>query len=140
MTRSWRGPSMSAFRVRHHFCRCGLTRGTPNEVKAVCAVSSMPLVLITRNPAVKSIRDIGENDKIAVPTLRVSIQPILLRMAAVKEFGEAQSNRLDARTVALSHPEAAQAMLSGNLGEITAHFTSAPYIQMELKKSGLRPI
>jgi NitT/TauT family transport system substrate-binding protein len=115
------------------------TRGTPSEVKAVSAVSSMPLVLITRNPAVKSIRDITEKDKIAVPSLRVSIQPILLRMAAAREFGEAQSNRLDARTIALSHPEATQAMLSG-AGEVTAHFTSAPYIQMQLKKPGLRPI
>ena len=115
------------------------TRGTPQEVRAVSAVSSMPLVLITRNPNVKSIRDITEKDKIAVPSLRVSIQPILLRIAAVREWGEKESNRLDARTVAMSHPEAAQAMLSG-AGEITAHFTSAPYIQMELKKPGLRPI
>lgn len=115
------------------------TRGTPQEVKAVSAVSSMPLMLITRNPSVKSIRDITEKDKIAVPSLRVSIQPILLRMAAAREFGEANSNRLDARTIALSHPEATQAMLSG-AGEVTAHFTSPPYIQMELKKPGLRPI
>jgi sulfonate transport system substrate-binding protein len=115
------------------------TRGTPNEVRAVSAVSSMPLVLITRNPAVKSIRDITDKDKIAVPSLRVSIQPILLRIAAAKEWGEKESNRLDVRTVALSHPEAAQAMLSG-AGEITCHFTSPPYIQMELKKPGLRPI
>ena len=115
------------------------TRGTPNEIRAVSAVSSMPLVLITRNPNVKSIRDITEKDKIAVPSLRVSIQPILLRMAAVREWGEKESNRLDARTVALSHPEAAQAMLSG-VGEVTAHFTSPPYIQLELKKQGLRPI
>ncbi len=115
------------------------TRGTADEVRAVSAVSSMPLVLLTRNPAVKSIRDITDKDKIAVPSLRVSIQPILLRIAAAKEWGEKESNRLDARTVALSHPEAAQAMLSA-AGEITCHFTSAPYIQMELKKQGVRPI
>lgn len=115
------------------------TKGTNNEVKAVSAVSAMPLMLITRNPSVKSIRDITEKDKIAVPSLRVSIQPILLRMAVVKEFGEANSGRLDPMTIALSHPEATQAMLSGG-GEVTAHFTSPPYIQMQLKKPGLRAI
>jgi NitT/TauT family transport system substrate-binding protein len=114
------------------------TRGTPNEVKAVLSVSTMPLLLMTRNPAVKSIRDLGEKDRCAVPSLRVSIQPILMRMAAVKEFGEAASGRFDPITVAVSHPEATQAMLSG-AGEINCHFTSAPYIQMQMKK-GIRPI
>jgi NitT/TauT family transport system substrate-binding protein len=115
------------------------TRGTANEVKAVGAITSMPLVLTTRNPNVKTVRDFTEKDKIAVPSLRVSIQPILLRMAVAKEFGEANSGRLDPMTIALSHPEATQAMLAG-AGEVTAHFTSPPYYQMQLKKAGIRTI
>ena len=115
------------------------TRGTANEVKAVGAITSMPLVLTTRNPNVKTVRDFTEKDKIAVPSLRVSIQPILLRMAVVRELGEANSGKLDPMTIALSHPEATQAMLSG-AGEVTAHFTSPPYYQMQLKKPGIRAI
>src|SRR5712691_2553001 len=36
------------------------TFGTPQEVRAVCTVQSMPYVLITRNPAVKTIADRSE--------------------------------------------------------------------------------
>ena len=115
------------------------TRGTNNEVKAIGAIASMPLVLTTRNPAVKTVRDFTDKDKIAVPSLRVSIQPILLRMAVVRELGEADSGRLDPMTIALSHPEATAAMLSG-AGEVTAHFTSPPYYQMQLKKPGIRAV
>src|SRR6266581_8687751 len=42
------------------------TRGNL-EVKAIAAINSMPMFLNTRNPAVKTIRDFRETDRIALP-------------------------------------------------------------------------
>ena len=43
------------------------TAGTPNEVRALSAVQSMPFMLVTNREAVKSLKDFGEQDKIALP-------------------------------------------------------------------------
>jgi NitT/TauT family transport system substrate-binding protein len=63
------------------------TFGTPSEVRAICAVQSMPYVLTTRNPAVKTIADFTSADRIAVPTVKISGQAMALQMAAAKLWG-----------------------------------------------------
>ena len=60
------------------------------QVKAVSAASAVPLILVTRNPNVKTIADFGEKDKIAVPTVKVSMQSTILGIAAEKVYGEAR--------------------------------------------------
>lgn len=115
------------------------TRGTKNEVRGVSAVSSTPIWLVTSNPKVKSIRDFGPQDKIAVTAVKVALQAILLQMAAAKEFGSENYAKLDPLTVALSHPDAAIALISGS-GTITAHFSNVPYQYEEVKKPGVRTI
>jgi NitT/TauT family transport system substrate-binding protein len=109
------------------------------DVKAVSAINSMPLYLNTRNPAVKTIRDFTDKDRIALPAAKVSIQAVTLQMAAEKAFGEGQQNRLDALTVSLSHPDAQTALLSG-AGEITAHFSSPPFQYQQLEKPGIHTV
>ncbi len=109
------------------------------DVRAVSAISSMPLYLNTSNPAVKSVTDFTDKDRIAVPSLKVSIQPILLSMMAVKLFGEAQSGKFDPYTVAMPHPEATTALLSGSAG-ITAHFGSPPFQFQQLRQAGIRTV
>ncbi len=109
------------------------------DVKAVSAINSMPLYLNTRNPAVKSIKDFTDKDKIALPAVKVSIQAITLQMAAEQAFGQGQQNKLDALTVSMSHPDAETALLSGG-SEVTAHFTSPPFQYQELEKSGIRTV
>ena len=109
------------------------------DVKAVGAINSMPLYLNTRNPNVKSLRDFTEKDKIALPAVKVSIQAVTLQMAAEKEFGPGQQNRLDPLTVSMSHPDAQTALLSG-AGEITAHFSSPPFQYQQLEKPGIRTV
>src|SRR5471032_1114232 len=44
---------------------------TKGDVKLVTAMNSMPNLLNSRNPKVKSIRDLTEKDKIAVPAVKV---------------------------------------------------------------------
>jgi len=109
------------------------------KVKAVSAINSMPLYLNTRNPNVKTIKDFTEKDKIALPAVRVSIQAVTLQMAAEQAFGEGQQNKLDPLTVSLSHPDAMTALLSGS-GEVTAHFTSPPFQEAELREPGIHRV
>ena len=109
------------------------------DVKAVAAINSMPLLLNTRNPAVKTIKDFTDRDRIALPAVKVSIQAVTLQMAADKAFGEGQQNKLDALTVTLSHPDAHVALLSGQ-SEITAHFGSPPFQYQQLKNPAIHTV
>src|ERR1700674_386414 len=109
------------------------TKGTPLEVRGVGALNNMPVELITSDPEVKSIRDFGPKDKIAVPTVKMSNQALFLEMGAAKEFGEENYEKLDALTVTMPHPDALAAMLS-HTGGIPAHFSSPPYQGQEKTK------
>jgi NitT/TauT family transport system substrate-binding protein len=93
------------------------------------ALSSMPAIMMTRNPNIKSVKDFKDTDRIALVS-RVSMQAIILRMFAAEAFGKDKSAKLDTLTVPLPHPDAMAALLSGHT-EITAHFTAAPYYQQE---------
>ena len=105
---------------------------TKGGVKGIVANSALPLTLITRNPAIRTLKDYTGNDRIAVPTLKVSTQAILLQMAAEKTFGPDQTTKLDANTVQLGHPDAA-IMMANPQGEVTSHFAAPPYSYFELK-------
>ena len=72
------------------------TSGTPNEVRALSAVQSMPFMLVTNRPEIKTIKDFTDRDKIAMPAIKVSSQAICLQMAAAKEWGDDQYAKLDA--------------------------------------------
>ena len=109
------------------------------DVKAVAAINSMPLLLNTSNPAVRSIKDFTAKDRIALPAVKVSIQAVTLQMAAEQAFGEGQQNKLDSLTVTLSHPDAMTALLSGK-SEITAHFGSPPFQEQEVSKAGVHTV
>ena len=108
----------------------GRTRGNIG-VKGVAALNSMPLYLNTINPNVKSLKDFTDKDKIALPGVRTSIQAITLQMGAEKQLGAGQHGKLDPLTVSMGHPDGQTAMMSGR-SEISAHFTSAPYMYDEL--------
>jgi NitT/TauT family transport system substrate-binding protein len=112
---------------------------TGGQVKAVSAAAAVPLVMVTRNPNVKTIADLSEKDKIAVPTVKVSMQSTILGIAAEKLFGEAGRGRFDPWTVAMSHPDATVYFLSGG-GELTTHFSAPPYQYQALKAPGVREI
>lgn len=106
-------------------------------VKGVAAITTYPLYLITRNPAVQSIRDFTAADKIAVPSIKISTQAIMLQIAAAAVWGEGEYGRLDPFTISLSHPDAMAALTSGTAG-VNAHFTSSPFYEQEIKQPGTR--
>ncbi len=106
------------------------TRGNM-DVKALAALGSMPLFLNTSDANVKTIKDFTDNDRIALPAVKVSIQAIILEMAAAQTFGEDGYNKLNGLTVSMSHPDGLSSLMNGTAG-ITAHFTSAPFQYQEL--------
>ena len=114
------------------------TKGNLN-VKAIGAMSSLPSYLNTRNPAVKSIKDLSDADRIALPAVKVSNQAIYLQMAAAKAFGIEHYNRFDKLTVTMSFVDGMAALLSGT-SEINTHFVSPPFAQQQLEKPGIRNI
>jgi NitT/TauT family transport system substrate-binding protein len=112
---------------------------THGQIKAVSAMTTYPLYLITRDPDVKSIKDFGSKDKIAVPSVKISTQAIMLQMAAAKTFGEKNYAQLDPLTVSLSHPDATLAFTNNTAG-VNAHFSSSPFYEQEIKIPGARLI
>jgi len=107
------------------------TKGTPQEVRGIAALSSQPFLLNTNNPKIKTIGDFGENDRIAVPAVRTSVQAMTLEMAAAKAFGEKQFDKLDHLTVSMTPPDATVALLKGG-AQITAAFSVPPFQFMQL--------
>jgi NitT/TauT family transport system substrate-binding protein len=105
---------------------------TQGGVKGIVATSAQPMILISRDPNIRSIKDFGPTDKIAVPTLKVSTQAIVLQIAAAEAFGDDQWSRLDASTVQLSHPDAYGA-LSNPQRDVRNHFSIPPFSYLEMK-------
>jgi NitT/TauT family transport system substrate-binding protein len=114
------------------------TRNMPYAVKGVSAMNSMPLYLNMNRPEVKTLRDLKDTDKIALPAVKVSIQAILLQMAAEKELGPDHRNDLDKLTVTMSHPDGMRALLSKT--EVTGHFTASPIQELEAAKPGIHTL
>jgi NitT/TauT family transport system substrate-binding protein len=108
---------------------------TRGQIKGMAAMTTYPLYLVTRNPNVKTIKDFTDADKIAVPSVKISTQAIMLQMAAAKTFGEKDYAKLDPLTVSLSHPDALIAFTNAT-GGVNAHFSTSPFYEQEIKVPG----
>lgn len=106
---------------------------TKGGIKGIVATAALPQLLVTRNPNVKTIKDFGPSDKIAVPTIKVSTQATLLQMECAKIYGPDQWSKLDGNTVQLGHPDAFAA-LSNPQHEVTSHFSAPLFQYYELNK------
>jgi NitT/TauT family transport system substrate-binding protein len=115
------------------------TQGTSFEVKGICALSSQPFLLNTANPDIKSIKDFGERDRIGVPSIKVSVQAVVLQMAAAVAFGEENYAKLDPLTVSMSPPDATIAMLSG-AGGVNSAFSVPPFQFQQLEQKNIHTV
>src|SRR5690349_18526683 len=106
-------------------------------VKGVAAMTSYPLYFVTRNPDLKSLKDLSAKDKIAVPSVKISTQALMLQMAAAELFGQPNYQKFDELTVSLSHPDALLALMN-NTGGVNAHFSTSPFYEAEMKLPGAR--
>jgi NitT/TauT family transport system substrate-binding protein len=92
---------------------------TSGRVKGVVATGALPMLLVTNNPNVKTIADFTDQDRIAVPTIRVGTQPAVLGIAVEKQFGLGAVERYNS---------------------LTAHFSQPPYQNQELKIPGVHTV
>ncbi len=106
------------------------TKGRQN-VKGVASLGNFPYYLVSNNPAVKTIADFTDKDRIAVPAVGVSVQSRVLQLASAKLWGDKEFAKLDKISVALPHPDAAAAIIKGGT-EITGHFGKQPFQDKEL--------
>jgi NitT/TauT family transport system substrate-binding protein len=109
------------------------------QVHGVAALSSMPNLLVTRNPNVKTIKDFTDKDRIAMAGAGSSVQTIYLQMAVSKEYGIDNYKKLNPLMVNLPHPEGLRALLSGQ-GEVTSQFTSPPFQNTALENPAVRTV
>lgn len=107
-------------------------------VKALGALASNNIWLNTRNPDVKTVKDFTEKDRIAVPSLKVSTQALMLHYLADQTWGPGNHTKLDNITVQLPHPDAMLAVTSP-ISEINAHFATSPFHEAEIK-AGLKTV
>ncbi|MFP1945378.1 ABC transporter substrate-binding protein [Lonsdalea quercina] len=114
------------------------TRGRQN-VKAIASLGSMPNFLLSNNPAVKTVRDLSDKDRIATPAAGVGFQSRTLQIETAKLFGDENFKRFDTITVSLPHPDASAALTAGG-SEITAHFSSPPFQYQALENPKVHKI
>lgn len=106
------------------------TAGRQN-VKGIASLGNFPYYLVSTNPNVKTIADFTDKDRIALPAVTVSVQARILQMAAAKQWGTAQYNRLDRLTQSVPHPDATAAVIAGQT-ELNSHFGNPPFQDQEL--------
>jgi NitT/TauT family transport system substrate-binding protein len=115
------------------------TKGTPQEVRGISALSSQPFLLNTRDPNIKTIKDFKDSDRIAVPAVKSSVQALTLQMAAAKAYGEKDFEKLDPLTVSMTPPDATVALLKGG-AQITAAFSVPPFQYQQLEDKSVHTV
>jgi NitT/TauT family transport system substrate-binding protein len=95
-------------------------------MRGIVALSSLPYELLTIDPAVTSLRDLGERNKIGLTAIKVSVPAILLQMAAEREFGPGGYNKLDPLTVSLAQPDGATSLIAGG-GAVDSYIFAPPF-------------
>ena len=115
------------------------TKGTPQEVRGISALSSQPFLLNSRDPAIKTIRDFKDTDRIAVPAIKVSVQAITLQMAAAKAYSTKEFAKLDPLTVSMSPPDATIALMGGK-SEVTSVFSVPPFQYQQLDNPAVHTV
>ncbi|GAK72033.1 ABC transporter substrate-binding protein [Agrobacterium rubi] len=112
---------------------------TRGRVKGIITSSAQPVIMVSNDPRIKTLADIQPTDKIAVPTVGVSTQAILLQIAAAKMFGDDQVKKFDPNTVQLGHPDAVAAIANPS-HEVKSHFSAPPFQYLELKQQGVHKV
>ncbi len=109
-----------------------LNEGVPYKI---CSnVSAQPHKLMTNDPNIKTLKDIGEKDQIALVNIG-SIQHILLAMAAKEQLGDAHA--LDNNIAAMAHPDGMTALLNGS---VKCQLTTSPFVFKEAKEEGISEV
>jgi NitT/TauT family transport system substrate-binding protein len=115
------------------------TRGTPQEVRAITALVTLPYMITSSDPEIKTIADLGKCKKIPVPSVRVSSPAVTLQMAAAKLYGIKEYARFDAATVTMSPADATIALLTGS-GDVNCLMALPPFLQQQLEHPNIHVV
>jgi NitT/TauT family transport system substrate-binding protein len=107
------------------------------KVMGVSAMTSLPMHLNARDARLQTLDDFTDNDKIAVTAVDVSIPAIAIQMYAAEKHGPSEWNLFDRFTVQMTHSDGVGALKSGI---VSAHYTSPPFAQRELKEPGVHTV
>ena len=109
-----------------------LNEGVPYKI---CTnISAQPHKLMTNDPNIKTLKDIGESDQIALVNIG-SIQHILLAMACKEQLGDAHA--LDNNIAAMAHPDGMTALLNGS---VKCQLTTSPFVFKEAAEEGISEV
>lgn len=100
------------------------------DIKLVGSMGNFPMLYMTKSPALKTVADLGPQDKVATTAVKTGIYSLVLQMKAAKLWGPENFDRLDKYTVTMGHADALTAMLAGS-GTITVHGCSYPHALQE---------
>jgi sulfonate transport system substrate-binding protein len=95
-------------------------------MRGMVALSAMPYELYSVDPAVTSLADLSDKNKIGMTAIKVSIGAIFLQMAAARLYGPENYQRLDALTVSFAQPDGVIALLSGS-GAVDSYVFAPPF-------------
>ena len=84
----------------------------------------------------RTLKDFTDKNRIAVPTIKMSLQAIYLQMALEQEFGEGSFKKFDSMMVQLGHPQATLALLDPR-NPVDSHFSGPPFMQTALKNPAI---
>jgi NitT/TauT family transport system substrate-binding protein len=115
------------------------SRGGKGDIRGMMAICDSPIYFNTIDPRIKSLRDFREGDRVAMTSPRGTHHALVWEMAAAREFGWENRARLNSMGVALPHPEAMAALLSGK-HEVKTHAATIPFIQQELADPRVRTV
>lgn len=108
------------------------------KVRGMMGLALMRSSLMTADPNIKSLDDIGPNDRIAVTVPITGTEAVILRLAAAKKWGEDNFQRLDGNMVGLPADDAMGLVISGK-AEVKSHMIIPPWSEIE-KRAGARVV
>jgi NitT/TauT family transport system substrate-binding protein len=111
------------------------TRGRQG-VHGVASLARTAYAVVTDRPEIKTLKDFGENDRIALPAAN-SPQAILLKMASEQLYGN--TTHFDTMMTGLPHPDATAALLTGS-HTISGYVSTPPFQQTLLKDNRIHKV
>ncbi len=106
------------------------------DVRGLAGIGITAFVVVTNKDNIKTLKDFTDQNRIALPATN-SPQAIILKMAAAQLYGADKYTHFDTMMVALPHPDAANALLSG---QIDGYVSTPPFQQMVLRDKRIHAV
>jgi NitT/TauT family transport system substrate-binding protein len=103
-------------------------KDTARQVVAVSGLTTLPLVLLSNRPELRSLTDFRAADRIAIPDATAP-QLYFLEMQSEKVFG--QYDKLRGQIVVMPHPQAVADLMAA-AAAVAGYFSSAPFTEVAL--------